>query len=62
MLKAGVVGYTPFDLDELGFDGKTVDELNAEIGVDKAVAEAMQAGAMFGFHVPDAFPDVHRKK
>jgi hypothetical protein len=35
----------------------SADVLNAKTGVTKAQAEAMYAGAMFGWHVPAANPD-----
>jgi len=37
-------------------DNKTVDELNAELGVTKAQEIAMQSGSMHGFHIPAANP------
>ena len=39
------------------FEGKDVDELNAEIGVDKGQRMAMEAGSMFGWDIPASNPD-----
>lgn len=39
-----------------------VDELNADLGVTKAQAEAMLTGSMFGWGVPGADPDRYDEK
>ncbi len=62
-LKLGSMGYWPISIAELGYEeGVTVDHINEQMGVDAAQRQAMEAGAMFGFHVPGAFPEYYRKK
>lgn len=48
----GIPGYTPVPK----LDDQMAAEFNAREGVTPAQAEAMQAGSMFGWHVPGADP------
>ena len=50
-IKRGEMGFYPI------FTHLTADELNAAIDVDKAQAQAMHVGSMFGWDVPGANPD-----
>lgn len=55
-------GYTPTVYDDPLFTQedaeRIVTELNADSGVSQAIAEAMLAGSMFGWHVPAAEPAI----
>jgi uncharacterized glyoxalase superfamily metalloenzyme YdcJ len=53
LLKRGERGFWPGGEK---FENLTADEINADLGVTKAQAEAMAAGSMFGWHVPAANP------
>lgn len=46
-------GYTP--IRKQG-NGRAANEMNRELGVNPAQAEAMKAGSMFGWNVPAAYP------
>ena len=52
-------GYTPYR--KLKSD-KDVKEINREIGVTPAQAEAMKVGSMFGWNVPGADPKSYDEK
>jgi hypothetical protein len=54
IIRRGVSGYYLTDYGK-GTDA-VVDTLNARQGVTKAQREAMEAGSMFGWHVPAADP------
>ena len=56
LIHRGKMGYSamPADID--------VDEENEALGVSPAVAEAMLAGSMFGWHVPAADPCIYEKE
>lgn len=43
----------------LGSGVDTVDKANELLGVNKAQAEAMFVGSLFGWHVPAADPDMY---
>lgn len=47
-VKRGECGYYPIHTR------KSAGELNASLGITQEQAEAMQAGSMFGWHVPAA--------
>ena len=52
----GEKGYYPYVKPRVSGEEarKAVDELNADIGVSKAEAMAMEIGSMFGWNVPGA--------
>lgn len=59
LVKKGESGYYKTDLD-MGDRAKNralVEEYNQKLGVTKAQESAMQAGSMFGWHVPAADPN-----
>lgn len=59
LVKKGESGYYKTDLD-MGDRAKNralVEEYNQKLGVTKAQEAAMQAGSMFGWHVPAADPN-----
>ena len=57
VLQKGQKGYAPTEkFAENETPQECVDSLNAAIGVTKAQAAAMEAGSMFGWHVPGADP------
>jgi hypothetical protein len=56
-----VLRYTSGYHDAPNTNGKTADELNEEIGVSKAMAQAMYAGSMFGWDCPAAHPACYRE-
>lgn len=57
IVKRGERGFWAYA--ELAADGarRMVDRLNKALGVSPAQREAMQAGSMFGWHVPGARPE-----
>jgi hypothetical protein len=62
IVKRGETGYYQTDYDNCvtasnEIAKQAVDELNARLKVTKAQALAMEAGSMFGWHVPGANPD-----
>lgn len=61
MLKYKETGYWPYDAgDHPGQDvQQIVDALNQKAGISKAQVAAMEAGSMFGWHVPAADPRVY---
>lgn len=61
MLKKGESGYYPtrYETNSEAEAKQLVDELNADLGVDKAQAEAMFVGSMFGWDVPGANPALY---
>ncbi len=61
VLTLGQMGYRPLP-DGFDMEGKTVEAMNAEMGIDNAIQQAMEAGSMFGYHVPGAFPEMYRKE
>lgn len=66
LLKAGETGYWPtegYATNDLfpTFDA-VADLLNEQRGVTKAQRMAMEAGSIFGFHVPGAHPDAYAEK
>lgn len=57
VLQKGQKGYAPTEkFAENETAQECVDSLNAAMGVTKAQAAAMEAGSMFGWHVPGADP------
>ena len=57
VLQKGQKGYAPTEkFAENETPQECVDSLNAAMGVTKAQAAAMEAGSMFGWHVPGADP------
>ena len=58
------MGYYPYVKPRVAGEEarKAVDELNADIGVSKAEAMAMQIGSMFGWHVPGARVETWEKR
>ena len=64
IVKKGESGY--FHTDKYGHDRThaqaIVDEYNGQLGVSKAQAAAMLAGAMFGWEVPAADPKNYDKE
>ena len=70
-ITAGEMGYKPVTLSEKIISqcdhrgihvDQLVDEMNAEIGVTKAQREAMQFGAMWGWGIRLANPDMYDEK
>jgi hypothetical protein len=56
VLEKGVLGY--FEHRNPSLKGQdTADNMNADLGVSKAQAEAMLVGSMFGWDVPGADPE-----
>lgn len=58
IIKKGETGYyrTDIDMGSKEENRSMAEEYNGKLGVSKAQSAAMQAGSMFGWHVPGADP------
>jgi hypothetical protein len=61
LVKRGERGYYPTDYDP-PLPGEMVSELNERLGVSKAQEMAMEAGSLFGWHIPAADPETWKAK
>lgn len=61
IIKKGESGYYKTDIDAGSKEANIalVDSFNTTVGVTKAQRAAMEAGSMFGWHVPAANPEMY---